>query len=107
MNAPMWVHWLGDGYCDVIDELAHGRLSFDDHYSTDLPDAVTCVLDTTTHSFCTSARCLECSMNTARENEVLSVVSPTRFVSKPAWVSEEVMVALNIMHEHCGNQYRQ
>lgn len=77
-DAPMWLHWLGEGYDDVIDELAHVRVTATDHYSTDLLKRRTMVaFNTSTHAFCSSERGLRSSLNCARDNEVLSVFLST------------------------------
>lgn len=107
-NAPMWVHWLGNEYDDVIDELAHAQISFGDHISTDLLKRRQMLYwGTTTHSFCTSARGLQDGINASVKKEVLSVfVSPTRFVSNLARLTEVDMTQLQLMQDHSGVLYR-
>lgn len=107
-SAPMWVHWLGEGYDDVIDELAHVRLAVGDHYSTDLLKRREMLSwNTTSHAFRTSARGLVNSLRTACDNEVLSLfISPDRFVSNPAWVSDDLLMDLNTLAHYSGSQYR-
>lgn len=107
-SAPMWLHWLGDGYDDVIDELAHVRVAAADHYSTDLLHRREMLaFNTTSHAFCTSARGLVSSLHCACDNEVLSLfVSPTRFVCNPTWVSDDLLLDLNTQAHYSGTQYR-
>ncbi len=107
-HAPMWVHWLSSEYDDVIDELAHAQVSFDDHISTDLLKRrqVLC-WNASTHSFCTSARGLQDGMNTSVKQEVLALfVSPTRFASNLARLTEVDVIQLQLMQDHSGVQYR-
>ncbi|TXH87201.1 MAG: hypothetical protein E6Q78_14860 [Rhodoferax sp.] len=107
-DAPMWVHWVGSRHAHAVDKLAHAELSFDDHVSTDLLQRRQALCwDTAEHSFCTSARGLQDGINTAVEQEVLSVfISPTRFASNLARLTVEDVTTLGLMQDHSGTQYR-
>lgn len=107
-NAPVWVHWLGNGFDDVIDELAHVRVEPADQYSTDcLKRRQVLRWNTGTHSFCTSPRGLVRSLNSAVDNEVLSLfISPERFACNPTWIGEDLMDDLMVMANYCGSRYR-
>lgn len=105
-DAPMLLHWLGDGYDDVIDELAHVQLGFQDHISTDLlRRRQVLTWKTETHAFCASAVALSGSLKP--DSELLSVfISPARFVSNVSSVDVDMLIQLSVMAQHSGRAYR-
>lgn len=106
-RAPMWVHWLGAGLDEVVDELVQVKVEPSSVYTTDLRQRVLA------HRFRTSRldiyspeEPLGRSACAAYDNEVLSLfVTPTRVVSRPQWLDEGYFDCLNATGHHCGSDY--
>ncbi|WP_288379761.1 hypothetical protein [uncultured Massilia sp.] len=108
-DTPMWVHWLGDGYDHLFDELAHVYPVANLHYSTDLLKCREMLCwNTSSTAFCASGKTggLGDTVYSAENGDVLSVfISPGRFMFNLLQVSERLRYNLNMMSCDTGYLY--
>jgi len=107
-EAPMWVHWLGPDFDEVMDELAETKVEPSSVFTTDLRrrEVANC-FRTSKLDIYTFESALTRSASAAYDNEVLSIfVSPAKVVSRPQWLDEGYFDCLNATGHHCGISYR-
>lgn len=106
-EAPLWLVWLGKSTDSEIDDLARTPLTAVMQMSVDLMKCREMVAwNTGTHSLRVSARSLRHSLNASLDTEVLVLfATPDRVVSRPTWVSVELIDDLYDMSSVCGVAY--
>ena len=106
-GAPMWLVWLGGSAGRDIDDLASAPLIAIEQPTTDLMrNREMLAWNTSTRSVRTGARSLRHSLNAASNGEVLVLfATPNRLISRPTWVSVELMAEVDAMSSACGVAY--
>lgn len=108
-NAPMWLHWLGDGFDEAIRELPGTTPTAEVHRSNDLLQRREVICwNTSEHAFCASARGLTASLSQARtrSGHVLAVfLSATVFASVPVTVGPELLTELGALAATTDSQF--